>query len=89
MKPLRPPYDGLPGVMHQSREILAMFMNAPVSVHGASREDILFTYGRGAVVNFLGIYLRNLLQEIELFRSVKDPNQDPIPSRLPLSEMSL
>ena len=32
-------------------------------------------------------YMRGLLHRTELFQSVRDPTQDPIPSRGPLSEL--
>ena len=88
MGPLRPSYDGTPGVMHPSREILAM-----CNVHEFTREaqrgpreDLLSTYVESPQRISL-VYIRGLLQRTELFRSVRGPNQDPILSRGPLSEL--
>ena len=88
MGPLRPSYDGTPGVMHPSREILAM-----CNVHEFTREaqrgpreDLLSTYVESPQRISL-VYIRGLLQRTELFRSVRGPNKDTIPSRDTLSEL--
>ena len=49
-------------------------------VQRGPREDLLRTYVESPQRIFL-VYILGLLQRTELFRRVRGPNQDPIPSR--------
>ena len=53
------------------------------SLERSPRKDLLPTHVEPPYRIFL-VYIRGLLQETELFRSVRSPNADPIPSRGPL-----
>ena len=69
------PYDGPPGVKHPFRKSLAASMNAPVRPT-SPQEDLLSSYVERS--DFFRVYMRGILQGIELFEMLGAPNQDAI-----------